>query len=213
VIADIYLNGGNGVAPPGEPRIVTPQRTLLSDLSGSYSNEFGQMAVLRMERGQLLWQAAGRPAMPLTFRSEGTFDFDRREWRYYHALRGADGKVAAIEELNSRNRQAVLMRRIEPAQPTAAALAQLTGEYRLPELDTSYVFSVEGGVLIARTLWSTESVIFAPSSVDRFDSISGPWNISTLVVQRDQRGRPNGFVLHGGRVRNIALERVVGIEP
>jgi CubicO group peptidase (beta-lactamase class C family) len=83
---------------------------------------------------------------------------------------------------------------------SAAELAAYAGRYYSEELDTTYTLQVEEGTLAlaARRLNGT----LVPSARDEFTLGS-----KVLRFERDAQGRPSGFRVDAGRIRNLRFER------
>ena len=83
---------------------------------------------------------------------------------------------------------------------TAAQLAELVGEYRSEELETTWRLALDGDRLMVTGGGPRRAL--RSQSVDRFSAGS-----QTLRVQRDAAGRVTGFLLDAGRVRNLRFAR------
>jgi hypothetical protein len=88
----------------------------------------------------------------------------------------------------------------DPTRPSAAELSAYAGRYYSPELDTSYVLAIKDGALAldARRLGGP----LEPSVRDEFTLGS-----MVLRFERDAQGRPSGFRVNAGRIRNLRFER------
>jgi CubicO group peptidase (beta-lactamase class C family) len=87
-----------------------------------------------------------------------------------------------------------------PGAVRAASLADLVGEYRSDELETTWRLAVEGDRLMVTGGGGRRP--FTSQGPDRY-SAGG----QTLRVQRDATGRVIGFLLDAGRVRNLRFVR------
>lgn len=94
----------------------------------------------------------------------------------------------------------------EAAAPTPpeASLQEYAGEYRSPELDTSYDVAVEDGRLVA-THWRNPASVLVPSGPDAF--AGDRWWFPEVQFLRDAAGQVIGFEVNGARVRNLVFER------
>ncbi|MGD9599271.1 MAG: serine hydrolase domain-containing protein [Steroidobacteraceae bacterium] len=206
-IADLYLNGGRGesVAPRAT---IAPDPALPSAAAGYYMSEFGRMIELVRDGSTLLWNEPGNEPTPMVFRDDGTFDLGSGEDESYRFLPRTDGEVHGFTRMTGEGAVGarLLFRRVQPATPSAAGLAELAGRYFSPELDVTYDISVEQGRLVARSIWLVEPIEFTPGIVDRFDSPH--WAMSTIVVVRDARGRVAGLRIQADRIRNVQLDRL-----
>jgi hypothetical protein len=100
------------------------------------------------------------------------------------------------------NRPVQLMDSIEAFAPTPAQLADFAGSYYCEELDATYLLSLEGGTLQAVNRDERKRPLL-PSYTDSFSMMGG----AQLEFQRDAQGRPSGFALHAGRIRNVRFVR------
>lgn len=207
-IVDLYLNGGARTRPPELEKVV-PAPDRLRALAGSYLSEFEPKVELQLKDGRLWWTSVGETT-PVVFRADGSFDLGdtMRTWFRLQAERDARGRIVGIENLTYRE-YAVPSRfkRIELRAVAPEALAELLGDYRSPELDITYTFTLEDGHLTARTLWLPEPIVFTPTIPDRFDSAH--YSMSTIVVDRDSARNVTGLRVHAEGMRNVILERVV----
>ena len=87
---------------------------------------------------------------------------------------------------------------------TEAQLREYVGEYRSPELDTSYEVYVESGRLVAGH-WRNGPSILSPTGEDTFRG--NRWWFPEVRFVRDAAGRVTGFTVTGTRVRNLVFER------
>jgi len=94
----------------------------------------------------------------------------------------------------------------EPEGPdlTEAQLSEYVGEYRSPELDTSYNVHVNSGRLVAEH-WRNSSSFLSPMGDDTFRG--DRWWFPEVRFVRDAEGRVTGFTVTGTRVRNLVFER------
>ena len=83
--------------------------------------------------------------------------------------------------------------------PTAAELTRYAGRYDSPELETSYVLSVENGKLMLHRRRSAP-VALTPTTTDTFTAEG-----ITYRFVRD-KGRITGFLVDAGRTRNLRFD-------
>ena len=89
-----------------------------------------------------------------------------------------------------------------PSEPVSAPrLAELVGDYRSAELETTWRLAVDGDRLMVTGGGARRALV--SQGADRFTAGS-----QTLRFQRDQSGRITGFLLDAGRVRNLRFVRV-----
>jgi len=94
-------------------------------------------------------------------------------------------------------------RQSEPVSLSAAQLAEYTGQFRSPELDSTYDLFVEDGALVAKH-WRGAPIGFSPTGEDTFTS-EHPWFPEVRFI-RDGRGRVTSFTVTGVRVRHLLFE-------
>jgi CubicO group peptidase (beta-lactamase class C family) len=207
-LVDTYLNGSTGALKDDTPAATTMDPVRLCELAGHYINEFDPLVVLEEQGGQLWWRTAGGAPKPVFYRADGTFDLGNgpRNGCYYRAQRDGTGRVIGFEDVSRKLPAAGARVRIEPVSPAPGDLAELAGSYRSPELDITYVLTVENGALVARSLWTPHPVTFTPCLRDRFDA--EPHWMSTIRFVRDVHGRVTGLRVHGGRIRNVWFAKV-----
>ena len=82
----------------------------------------------------------------------------------------------------------------------AAQMAELAGEYRSDELETTWRIAIDGDRLMVTGGGARRALRLV--SPDRFSAGS-----QNLRIQRDAGGRVTGFLLDAGRVRNLKFER------
>ena len=87
---------------------------------------------------------------------------------------------------------------------SAAQLGEYAGEYRSPELDSSYDIVVESGRLVARH-WRNPPSTLSPTEEDLFTG--DQWWFPEVRFVRDEADRVNGFTVTGVRVRDLIFER------
>ena len=95
----------------------------------------------------------------------------------------------------------------EPAEVPSLSQARLqeyAGEYRSPELDSSYEVVVESGRLVARH-WRNPPSTLSPTREDVF--AGDQWWFPEVRFNRDATGRVDGFAVTGARVRDLIFER------
>jgi len=88
-----------------------------------------------------------------------------------------------------------------PSEPMSAErLAELVGDYRSEELETTWRLALDGDRLMVTGGGARRAL--ASQGADRFTSGS-----QSLRFQRDSTGRVTGFILAAGRVRNLHFVR------
>ncbi len=87
---------------------------------------------------------------------------------------------------------------------SASELAEFAGEYRSPELDSTYDLFVRDARLLAEH-WRGARVQLSPTGADTFTG-DHPW-FPEVRFLRDARGRVASFTVTGARVRDLVFER------
>lgn len=203
-VADIYFNGGTGKATKSPP-VITPEPALLQAAVGHYIDSLGHMITLDLAGDKLTRTPTGGAAKPVIFRADGSIDTDgERFWSYERLRADKTGRITALEQVTEfLGRKSVFFTRIEPARPSPESLAALAGDYRSAELDVTYSFSVENGQLVARSIWTVDPIVFAPTVVDGFES-----SLGAITVERDAKGKPVGLKINMENARNVSLRKV-----
>ena len=202
-VAEIHLGSALGPAeeahgPGGSRTAAAPAGDELRRLAGLYRDPAsGSVRRVQVEDGRLKIQAFGTtyalvPAGGRRFTLDDgpaglTLDFED----------APEGR--RIRERSTSLPDAV-WNAFEPVRPTAADLAGYAGRYYSAELDTTYTLEVKDGwlTLAARRRGGP----LAPSVRDEF-------TLGSMVLRfdRNAHGRPSGFLLGAGRVRNLRFER------
>lgn len=206
-ITHLYLDGGKSPPATAMPREIHASIPRLQEMAGEYLRDQEKRVTLSVADGKLTWNTVGGTPWPLFFRENGTADPGDYLYDYYRFTRDASGRVTGFDSIDAAGTEPPRhYQRVPPFDASKVELGELTGDYRLEELDQTYRFSVDNGSLVARSLWNVEPIVFVPVARDRFDS--SHWTMGTLVVRRNAQGRAVGFLIHAGRVRNVTLDRV-----
>jgi hypothetical protein len=104
-------------------------------------------------------------------------------------------------------------------RPTAEKLEEYAGVYHSPEIESSYVVTVDDGHLVVRHRRNADEVL-RPESRDVFSgvqegSIEAPRHIGTASFERDEHGAVRGMRVAAFRLRGLLFERIgrTRIEP
>jgi len=202
-VADILLE--DMLEPVEEEAAAQPVEVdpaVLERLAGTYAIESFPAFTFSAEDGKLWLEVTG----------QGKFELEpRSEMEYFLAI--AQAKVVFTPDADgSVNNVTVGMggreltgRRIHPAALSDEQLSAYVGDYYSPELRTTYSIVVEDGGLVAKHQRHPDSKLVA-AEPDKFSGTQ--WWFSNLAFQRDDRGDVTGFLLTGGRVRNLRFDRV-----
>lgn len=200
-IADLYLPKVPAPAVPAIDKKPNP-----APLVGTYFNQYAHTLKLEARTdGLYLDSGYGKPTK-LTQRANGTFDFGPPVRSYFTAVKGANGTIAAIEQVTPDESRVTRFDRITLATPPAATLADYAGNYYSDELDATYAIAVEGDHLSVRSIWMPDPVALKAVVADRFESPS--WTLGAVAFDRDAQGKVSGLKIHAGRVRHVALRRL-----
>jgi CubicO group peptidase (beta-lactamase class C family) len=208
-VADLYLAAemARPAAPTaaGQPEAAAIElsEAQMKELAGFYRNAAnGEAARIQLRGGKLYVDRFG-PAAPMTARAADRFTIGS-------SLGGGETEIRIERSANGTrrlrisppNRPVQLMDSIEAFAPTPAQLADFAGSYYSEELDATYLLSLEGGTLQAVNRDERKRPLL-PSYTDSFSMMGG----AQLEFQRDAQGRPSGFALHAGRIRNVRFVR------
>jgi hypothetical protein len=204
-ITEIYI--GNGPADDGWPTAVAAPAALVKELAGNYQNERLPLLELLPKDG-VLQIRSGSEQYPAEFWSDGTFGYGPHYREHFRVVRDAAGKVSGVERVSKRDLTQLSYQRIQAVvAPGPDSFRDVLGEYRSRELDITYTLTVEDGRLLMRSLWTTEPIVVVPRQRDRFELSIPEAGECVMLIERDAGGRPTGVRLHGGRIRNVLLER------
>ncbi|HVR69390.1 MAG TPA: serine hydrolase domain-containing protein [Vicinamibacteria bacterium] len=201
-VAEIHLGAALAPLREAEARAagagvrLTPAE--LAALAGPYREKAsGQVRRVRWEDGTLSVEAFG-----------GTYELAPVESRRFRLVdgplaldltfEGDDGSRRMREE--GRPRPPTVWEAIEPVNPSPAELAAYVGRYHSAELDTTYSLELKDGrlALSGRRVGGA----LTPTVRDEFTEGS-----MVLRFERDGEGRPSGFLLGQGRIRNLRFAR------
>jgi CubicO group peptidase (beta-lactamase class C family) len=207
-VADVYLDaaraGAAAPSPANSTAVATPPRNVpvpthvLDSYEGRW--EIDSLGIFRFRRdGGTLVVDLGERVLPMVALSDTTFRVEGAVIRFVRAGDRVDELVASGSEGILRGR------RLSPAALTAAELAELTGDYYSPELETIYRIRVDDGVLAAHHVRHGR-IVLRPVSGDRFTG--NRWFFGRLQFERDSAGRIAGFRVSGGRVRDLWFLRL-----
>ncbi|MGH7560458.1 MAG: serine hydrolase domain-containing protein [Gemmatimonadales bacterium] len=187
-------------AAPAPPRPIAVDSAELASLAGVYhSPRTEEVLVLRHGTGGLLFGRTGNRA--LISIAPGRFRHPQAEV-FFTVWRVENGPPLrlVVEPANGRE---VEYLRVDPPLSSPAELAAYAGTYRSSELGAELRLAVERDTLRLLRGWRTSQAL-VPVYRDGF-ALPGQ---EYLRFTRGRGGRPDGFVLWAGRVRNLRFERV-----
>jgi hypothetical protein len=125
----------------------------------------------------------------------------------YRPLRGPDGQLEGLEELDRSNPlypDRRLYRPVPQVALTDETARFLVGRWRSRQLDVSYELALIDGQIVARDLWGARQARFIPAGPDRLESSDGV--LRTLKIVR-AKGRPAWITFGSGRARGLRFDR------
>ncbi|MFN8239735.1 MAG: serine hydrolase [Bacteroidales bacterium] len=211
-VAEIYLGDKMKKDPPKkdapakkeEPAVNTngPAIDLLVTYCGQYQLMPGNIATVTLEGGSLQVTAPGLSKTPMKAISDNEFEVKVVQARVTF-LKGESGKVDRIKVILGGDE--VVAQRLPDFDPAKVNLAEFSGTYWSPELNTFYTLVNEKGKLIARH-FRTGDVLLSPSQPDQFSG--DQWYFGSVEFTRDQAGKVKEMKVTGGRVRNMKFFRM-----
>jgi len=182
-----------------KPVKVSP--TILDTYIGKYELEIGFLLVITREGDKLWGETPGNEKVGLIPESETRFLIKEFEGALTFE-RDKEGKVTGF--LFQSGEQKIPAKKLAPPILTAEALAEFSGDYRSPELQTIYSLSIKDGQLVAGHPRNPDSHL-EPSDVDQFSGDN--WWFGKIRFERDANKKITGFTLSGSRVRNLRFIR------
>lgn len=199
-IAALVLGNALAAVEP-EPTAVSVDAAALAKLAGAYhSPRTEEVLVLSVRDGQLVDSVAGAGGVPLIPVGADRFKY-RGSQRTLTVVPGAAGRPVRLRQ-DSPNTRAVEYEAVPRPKLDGTTLAGYAGDYRSPELDAGYRFTVSADTLRFSRGWEPPMSL-RPIYQDGFQA----GNAGIVRFLRDPRGRVVGFVLWAGRVRHLRFEK------
>jgi CubicO group peptidase (beta-lactamase class C family) len=200
-VADIYLPAASrpSVAPTAESPTLTTSE--VAARAGVYRSQ-RLRALLEIELHGTQLVLAGYPSRALVALSASHFRVANGEADIEFEST-PDGVTAA--KWTGAEGDTARWVRLRPVQRTSGELAAYTGEYRSPEIETTYVIAVDSGQLVAR-LHGVVVERLTPMYPDGFATAAG-----TIEFTRSAGAghRITGFRIGEGSLRDLRFERVI----
>ena len=198
--ADLYLDeaaapGAAGPAAAAEP--VRVPRPVLESYVGKYQLADGPVVGIIREGASLAAEIAGVPKLELVAESERAFRLKAVD-AFLTFEKDKAGKVSRF--VFSQGGETTSAERLAPPVLSGEALEGYAGTYSSPELATAYTLEVRDGTLVARHP-RNEDAVLSPTEADGFSG--DKWYFGRVRFTRDADGSLTGFLLTGGRVRNL----------
>ncbi len=169
---------------------------------GKYLLDNWTMVTITREGDRLLAQPAGQPRGEIIPLSETKFIV--REAGVEIAFeRDESGKVAGFKATQKGQTRGAKKLEVMP-EPAPAQLAEFLGDYYSPELGTVYTLTVQDGQIVAQHRRHND-IKLTRLDGDRFTG--SQWFFQRVQFTRDAEKRVAGFLLTGGRVRNIRFDK------
>jgi CubicO group peptidase (beta-lactamase class C family) len=209
-IIDIYLKDkevkdapkADAVKPKSDTGTITVDPSVLARYSGKYELQPGIIATISAEGSVLYAEAHELPKTPMTPLSETEFSVPAAQAKVNFPT-DPDGKITKM--MVYMGGQEITARRLPDFDPTTVNLAEFTGDFYSPELNTSYTFVVESGKLIARH-FRTGDVVLTASKADTFTG--NKWYFGLVQIIRDANNQVTGCKVGNGRVMNLKFDKV-----
>lgn len=190
---------------PEAPGVDVPD-ALLDAYAGAYQIENGPALTVARVGGGLTVQVEGLPATPLVAVADTLFRVAVPGVDAGLSFRvGPDG--AADGGTAYQGGQGTPFRRVGAPSwtPSPGDLAEFTGRYYSPELETAYVARDVGGRLVLVHRRHGE-IGLTPTEEDTFRS--DVWYVGSVEFDRDEAGAVTGMRASSGRVRDLSFEKV-----
>jgi hypothetical protein len=203
-VADIYLADLVGAdEQEDKERIqVKVDPAIYDRYEGKYTLDNGMVIKIARKKDKLMGEAVGQAKFEL---------FPESETKYF--LKIVDAQITFHPEKEGKTDSFTLSmggeeiegKRAEPLELSPDQLAEYTGDYYSEELGTTYTIALVGKNLIARHRRHGDNELIASES-DQFNG--GEWWLSLLKFTRSEDKKITGFLLTGGRVRNLRFDKV-----
>ncbi len=204
-IADIVLN-------PGPTRLGANLRGALGAppcpmeaLAGAYASRGGELLIIEADATGARLKRSAQAMHQLIFRADGSFDLGQPESLRYRVLRSQDERITELEESLNAGGPPSRYRRVLLAAPSLADLECVSGDYRSPELGTTYRVSVDDGQLVARTILKGDPITFRPAVEGSF--MSDDDAMTTFTVSRGPGGQARSITVNSSRMAGVILNR------
>lgn len=204
-VADIYLSKKTKVKKSpkkkAERTSIELDPKILEAYEGLYQIRPDYVLTIKKQDEQLTVQDSGGRKYDLYAESEMVFFRRNSNFQITFTIDNV-GNITKITILD--NGKELEGRKTVPVQLTVEQLAEYTGEYYSRELDTFYRIVLDEGRLKATHRKHDDF----PLSVITPDYYSGTqWFFRTVHFTRDNTNSINGFLVTGGRVRNLRFKK------
>lgn len=199
-VADTFLAAQMEQLPP-RPIEVTLDPKALDAYVGTYQLEWGLRVSFWREGGQLITQATGQPAAPMSPISDAAFLV--KAFCAQVTFEKPDGSGKAPGFTLNQNGRDTHAKRLEPVQLKADQLQAYAGTFYSDDLNTLYTVTTRDGKLFLS--YPRDEVEVTPYAGGTF---VGPFPIQTMTFKCADPKRCNSFTIGGGRVQSLRFDRV-----
>jgi len=203
-VADIYLADliEADDEKDQERKQISIDPAIFDRYEGKYALDNGMVINITRKDNKLMGEAVGQAKFELFPESETSFFLKIIDARItFHPEK--EGKATGFTL--HMGGQGIEGKRVESPELGPAQLAEYTGKYYSEELGTTYTIVIEGNNLVARHRRHGDNELVA-SDTDQFNG--GQWWLSLLKFMRGNDKKITGFLLSGGRVKNLRFEKV-----
>jgi len=203
-VADIYLADLIEADEQGkkEREQVKVDPAIYDNYEGKYTLDNGMVVKITRNEDKLMGEAVGQAKFEL---------FSESETKFF--LKIVDAQIIFHPEKKGKVKRFTLQmggqdiegKRVEFPELTPEQMAEYAGDYYSDELGTTYTLLVDGTSLVARHRRHGDNELI-PSDTDQFTG--GQWWLSVLRFTRNEDKKITGFLLTGGRVRNLRFDRI-----
>jgi hypothetical protein len=218
-VIELFLDEQLHAAPP-----YSLDPDVLRRVAGDYVSDGGFPVRLVSAGDRLFGNVLGGPLVPMTPLSGITFTGMTSFGSSFRVTVDADfegpGKQGTLSLYGIRPlRRAPAVDLSERWHPTPEELEEYAGVYHSPEIESSYVVTVDDGHLVVRHRRNADEVL-RPESRDVFSgvqegSIEAPRHIGTASFERDEHAAVTGMRVAAFRLQGLLFERIgrTRIEP
>lgn len=194
-VAGLFVKGLTAGGSPGENIGSRPNRAVdtsaLRRYLGTYLLGPHWYVTFTLENGQMMSQANGEAKFPAYMKSDTLMWVP--DYNSSVAFLSVTDKAQVIRYHGH------VSPRVEQVDVSRLVLSDYTGEYYCPELEITYGITLVDGKLMVHQMRLGDFALDPDLIVkDGFNGSAG-----AMHFVRDERGAVNGFMLSGGRIRNI----------
>lgn len=203
-VADIYLSDlvKSDEKEEKERVQIKVDPAIFDKYEGKYTIEDGMVIKIWRNKDKLMGEAVGQAKFEL---------FPESETKFF--LKIVDAQITFHPEKEGKVKRFTLAmagdesegKRVEIPELTPEQLSEYVGDYYSDELGTTYTIVLEAKNLIARHRRHGDKELI-PSETDQFNG--GEWWLSLLKFTRNEDKKITGFLLTGGRVRNLVFKKM-----